>query len=92
MEGRDARIVKASLGNFSLSYGDLSEFEFDHLFLGNPVWEKPLVLDRNGNFRCYMPQLFFGFSFHILDSILANIPVANAALARRRAHTSGVNF
>ena len=83
--GRDARIVKASLGNFSLSYGDLSEFEFDHLFLGNPVWEKPLVLDRNGNFRCYMPQLFFGFSFHILDSILANIPVANAALARRRA-------
>lgn len=75
------RVVSNICDQLSLSPGDLSDFEQDRLFLGNPIREKPLI--RNGgDFYCFVPYIFHGFSLDILDGLISEID--KVALHRRR--------
>lgn len=52
----DSSVVAQMLNKLSMSSGDLSEFEVDHIFLGNPVWKKPLIrLEGGQRFYCGVP-------------------------------------
>ena len=55
-----------------LKVGDLADFKFEHLFLGNPVWEKPVIQEGPGRYFCCLPQLFSAFAFHIFDRIFSS--------------------
>lgn len=55
---------------YSLSYrkGDLSSVNPEHIYLNNPIWQKPYMLLDNGNLFAALPQLVFSFPFAIVES------------------------
>lgn len=69
----------------SLAFGSLSTINLDHLFLANPVWERPLISAGQGRYLCFLPQLFFAFSFSILSSIFDKNKEGQALFSARRA-------
>jgi len=83
--GLDEENIKSALSYFSYEFGDLSDFPFDYFFLGNPIWDKPLIRVQDEEVFCLMPQLFFGFSFRILDQILKEDEKSKNILEKRRA-------
>lgn len=79
----DADVAKA-MNLVSLKVGDLHDFKFEHLFLGNPVWEKPVIQERPAQYFCCLPQVFFAFAFHIFDRIFSSDAAADKAHTQRR--------
>ncbi|RYY02158.1 MAG: hypothetical protein EOO53_14075 [Gammaproteobacteria bacterium] len=81
--GVDPEVVQKVLSYFSYEFGELSENKVEHLFLDNPVWEKP-VIHVNNKFFCPIPQLFFSFILHNFDTLVEQVD--KGALHRRRAN------
>lgn len=82
--GRSVEEVTAALTKLAYSFGDLEPFEFDHLFLANPVWERPIIALKEERLFCLMPQLFFGFSHPIMENLMSSDAKARRSLQRRR--------
>ena len=81
--GCDLESTERILDQLSLSLGSLADTEFEYLFLGNPVWLRPILrLDRDV-YYCCLPVTFFSFAFHILDEMLDGDPAANRLQHRR---------
>lgn len=74
---KDLKINKDALESiiekFTYIFGDLKDFKTEYLFLGNPIWTKPLILINENEFFCPMPQLFFSFIFKSFDNLIENI-------------------
>ncbi len=70
------------LNRFSYNWGDLESTKTDFFFLGNPIWLRPLIKDSENEFFCMIPQVFFSFSFRILDSLIEEVD--KKALSERR--------
>jgi hypothetical protein len=70
--GRSEADVKLGLDHLSYGLGALVGHPFEHLFLGNPVWLRPLLEVEQGKYLCVLPQAFFAFSFHIFDEIFTS--------------------
>ena len=64
------------LNFFSYSPGALSEKLTEHLFLDNPIWNKPIVRMRELYF-CPAPQLFFSFVIPSFDELFESINKEN---------------
>lgn len=60
--------LKTALEHLSYSYGDLSDkTSLDHIYLGNRIWERPILRNHNQSYSCYFPQLFTAYAFSIFD-------------------------
>lgn len=66
-------VVEGILNKFTYSLGDLRECKTEHLFLGNPVWTKPLIMISEEEFFSPMPQLFFSFILRAFDNLIESI-------------------
>ena len=60
------------VNKLSKRLGSLADHDRNHLFLGNPVWEKPLIEAPDGEFFCPNPQSFFHFSKTIIEGLAKN--------------------
>jgi hypothetical protein len=69
----------------SLSFGDLASRPLEHVFLNNPVWQKPLIKLSSGQYFCALPQLFFSFIRPILDELIADHQIVQRTCEERRA-------
>lgn len=58
------------LNAWSLSFGDLSDWDPEHLFLGNPVWQKPLIKLEVGTYFCPVITLFSNFFIDMMEAII----------------------
>ncbi|EMO51735.1 hypothetical protein [Leptospira noguchii] len=65
----NVNIVKNIFEYFSFSPGEIENYENEHLFLNNPIWEKPII-KINGKYFCSMPQILFSNSIPVLDSLV----------------------
>lgn len=61
LTGLDSEIIKKIVDEFSFKSSSLLDNNKEFFFLDNPVWSKPII-NHNGSFICYIPQLFFAFS------------------------------
>ena len=52
---------------FSLKSGELKSKNVDYFHLDNPVWYRPIILNRDKRFYCALPQTFFSNIFHAID-------------------------
>lgn len=59
--------------NFGFNFGELESFQTEHIFLGNPIWSKPIILLSNDEFFCPMPQMFFSFILKSFDNLIDKI-------------------
>lgn len=73
------------LSRVSLSNGEISDTDFAHIFLSNPIWEKPIMKFFENKFYCAIPSMFFGFSHYIFYDLLSDDKANREALERRRA-------
>ena len=62
--------LKNVLNAWSLSFGDLSDCNPEHLFLGNPVWQKPLIKLEVGTYFCPVITLFSNFFIDIMEALI----------------------
>lgn len=69
----DEDIVSSVVESFSCFFGDLKDFQTEHIFLSNPIWTKPIILLSEDEFFCPMPQLFFSFILKSFDNIIEEI-------------------
>lgn len=58
---------------YSLSHqkGDLSTAEPDHIYLNNPIWQKPYIRLESGDLFAPLAQLAFSFPFVIVERLMA---------------------
>lgn len=75
--------VKIVFENFSLSLGDLENYNTEFIFLDNPIWNNPLIKLDEEKFLCPIPQVFFSFILLSLDTFIEKID--KKALSKRRA-------
>ena len=65
-------VDRATLEMLSLKPGDLNNCKFEHLFMDNPVWAKPIVLRADGSFFTGQLYAAFTFPFRVLDALAQN--------------------
>jgi hypothetical protein len=70
LSGRSAQIVERVFRAISLAQGGLADAKTDYLFLGNPIWEAP-VIDLGASFFLPMPQAVFSHIHRIMDGLAA---------------------
>jgi hypothetical protein len=74
------------LNYFSYKLGDLSSTETEHLFLHNPIWERPIIQLRGGTFFCPMPHIFFARAFDSLFRVMNSSAGLRATYEKFRAN------
>ena len=79
--GLDENQVGLILDEYALEWGALSDFETEHIYLANPVWEKPVIEMGNSAYYCVLPTGFFSFVIPCVEAVLA--PFATSVSDRR---------
>lgn len=59
-----------ALYKLSLSRGDLSNSNPQHIYLDNPIWRQPFIRLDNGDIFNASPQLIFSFPFLIIEKAM----------------------
>jgi hypothetical protein len=82
----DESILRNVLANWSLHLGDIAGSETEHLFLANPIWDRPLVRTDEGNYFLPLPSLFMSFPIELIESLIRNaFPHLMSRFERRKA-------
>ncbi len=81
----DRKAVTSIVDRWALSFGDLGSIDQEHLFLGNPIWGKPLIALGNERFLLPNAVQFFSFCLEMFDELLADDPTLREQYERRRA-------
>lgn len=66
-----ADVMKSVMDSLAFRFGDLKEVNTEHLFLGNPIWQKPCILLEEGSYFIPLPTLFLGFGLEIMEALVA---------------------
>lgn len=70
-ESIEAEPLKAVLSAWTLSFGELAGMDPEHLFLGNPVWTRPLIDLGEERFLWPVPGLFLSFCLEMIERLIA---------------------
>lgn len=62
--------LKNVLNLWALCFGDLSSWNPEHLFLGNPVWQKPLMNLEDGIYFCPVVTLFLNNLTDLMEAVI----------------------
>jgi hypothetical protein len=62
--------TRGVLDRWTLKFGDLQDRVAEHLFLGNPVWEKPIIQLDDKTFFWPIPGLFISFCLELIESVI----------------------
>lgn len=79
-----APIVEA-LYRLALAPGSLSDIDPEHIYLNNPIWQRPYILRPDGSLFAALPQLIFSFPFVIIEFLIKGYPKLEAAYESARA-------
>lgn len=66
-------IIVSLVTEFSYMFGALADYNSEHLFLGNPVWTKPIIVLSEEEFFCSNPVSFFSFISRVFDDLIEKI-------------------
>lgn len=83
--GLDAEGLRRTLPKLSHKLGELCDETHEFFFLGNPVWNKPLIQIEGDRYFCAIPQSFFSFVFSALNELAFSSPELSQACSARRA-------
>jgi len=66
--------LRQILDNWSLPFGALADANPEHFFLGNPIWQKPLVRCENNTYFWPILGIFQSFALPMMERIVSLIP------------------
>lgn len=58
------------LDDWALSFGSLSDYNTEYLFLNNPVWQKPLIKLTDGSYFCPIVPIFLNYLTDMIEAIV----------------------
>lgn len=79
----DVTVFKGILDFFSYELGALRDYETEHLYLSNPIWQRPIIKIEDEKYFCALPQMFFSFVLPSLDRLVEDVDPT--VLSKRRA-------
>jgi len=68
----DPKTLEALLDNCSITYGELKDYPTDHIFLNNPIWDRPLVKVGDKEYAWPIPGLFLHACIPLMESVFSN--------------------
>ncbi|PZU97082.1 MAG: hypothetical protein DCE90_08065 [Pseudanabaena sp.] len=77
-------LLKNVLNIWALSFGDLSTLNPEHLFLGNPIWQKPLINLEDENYFCPVITLFLNYLTDLMEAVIKPYPELYKKYEERR--------
>lgn len=80
--GKPVGVIESICRELSMPLGALSNSKPEHLFLGNPVWERPFV-DLGGTFFVPIPQMAFSHIHRIMDRLAGAANIKERVSSRR---------
>jgi hypothetical protein len=75
-------VVRSILKGLSLPLGALADAKPEHFFLGNPVWETPLV-DLGDTYFIPLPQIVFSHIHRVMDRLASSAKIKEKLSSRR---------
>jgi integrase len=69
----------------SLGFGALKAIDPEHLFMGNPVWQRPLIRIADGVYFCPVPGMMLSFPLEIVETLLGDSEALTRGYEKRRA-------
>lgn len=80
----DTDILKNTFDKWSFKKGELENFPTEYIFLGNPIWSKPLINLSNEKYCWPVPGIFISFGLEMIENIINdNIRLKNIYAHRR---------
>ncbi|MGJ0391549.1 MAG: hypothetical protein ACR650_02120 [Methylocystis sp.] len=79
-----APIVEVLYG-LAIAAGSLSDIDPEHIYLNNPIWQRPYILQTDGSLFVALPQLIFSFPFVIIEALIEGHSDLEAAYENARA-------
>jgi hypothetical protein len=76
--------MKKLLGNWSLQFGEIST-EDEHLFMGSPIRQKPIVKFDDELFIAIIPGLLLSYSQNLIEALFDQTDTLKLAYENRRA-------
>jgi hypothetical protein len=73
------------LYHLAIAPGSLSDIDPEHIYLNNPIWQRPYIHRADGSLFVALPQLIFSFPFVIMESLMEGHPGLEAAYEGARA-------
>lgn len=78
-------ILNNVIRNWSFTVGDLSDFPTEHIFLGNPIWKKPLLIVDENTYCWPITGIFVSFCVELIENIFIDNQRLKKIYERRRA-------
>jgi hypothetical protein len=69
----DEATVQKILSNHSLEWGELADYDTEHIYLSNPIWIKPAIRVHSDEYFCAIPACFFSFVIPAIESHLSSL-------------------
>lgn len=73
------------LNRLSIEPGELRDLNPEHIYLANPVWQRPLIRMESGDIFAALPQMPISFPFAIVEGLVNGQPTLEKAYERARA-------
>jgi hypothetical protein len=73
------------LYRLAIAPGSLSDIDPEHIYLNNPIWQRPYILRADGSLFVALPQLIFSFPFVIVEFLIHGHSNLEAAYESARA-------
>ncbi|MDB5124078.1 MAG: hypothetical protein JWP94_2207 [Mucilaginibacter sp.] len=67
----DDEVLRKIFDDLSLNFEDLKDYDRDHIFLNNPVHQKPFIKVEDGGYFSAMNFLFFHLGVDLLEGFIA---------------------
>jgi hypothetical protein len=85
LEAEFAAPITEALFRLAIEPGSLSDINPEHIYLNNPIWQRPYILRADGSLFVALPQLIFSFPFVIIEALMEGHPPLEAAYESARA-------
>jgi hypothetical protein len=78
--------ITDALFSRSMTFGSIAEADLPHIYLANPIWDRPFIaIDANTLF-IPLPVLIVSFPFRIIEGLLGSDAKLNKAYSDARTH------
>jgi len=86
LEGAVPAPIVNVLYRLAIAPGGLSDIDPEHIYLNNPIWQRPYILLTDGSLFVALPQLIFSFPFVIMEALMEGHLHLEAAYESARAN------
>lgn len=81
----DNEVLEEILDGWSYEEGELKDFNTDHIFFGNPIWDKPLIKVDEQTYCCPIPTTFQSFIIELMENVIKKNTRIKRIYEKRRA-------